>query len=62
MKPIVAFGEILGRISMPGFRRFAQSMPGSVEVEFAGAEANVLSSLAPLGKSTSYVTALPANA
>lgn len=61
MKPIVAFGEILGRISMPGFRRFAQSMPGSVEVEFAGAEANVLSSLALLGRSTSYVTALPAN-
>lgn len=61
MKPIVAFGEILGRISMPGFRRFAQSMPGSVEIEFAGAEANVLSSLARLGTSTSYITALPAN-
>lgn len=61
MKPIVAFGEIMGRISMPGFRRFAQSMPGSVDVEFAGAEANVLSSLALLGMSTSFITALPAN-
>ena len=61
MKPIVAFGEILGRISMPGFRRFAQCMPGSVDVEFAGAEANVLGSLALLGMQTSYVTALPSN-
>ncbi len=61
MKPIVAFGEIMGRISMPGFRRFAQSMPGSVDLEFAGAEANVLSSLALLGMSTSFITALPAN-
>jgi 2-dehydro-3-deoxygluconokinase len=60
MKTILAFGEIMGRISMPGFRRFAQSMPGTVEVDFAGAEANALVSLAQFGSKTAFVTALPA--
>lgn len=61
MKPIVAFGEIMGRVAMPGFRRFSQCMPGNVEFEFAGAEANVLRCLADLGLSTAFVTALPQN-
>ena len=61
MKTIVAFGEIMGRISMPGFRRIGQCLPGSVEVEFAGAEANVLTSITLLGGQTSFVTALPSN-
>jgi len=61
MKTIVAFGEIMGRISMPGFRRIGQCLPGTVDVEFAGAEANVLTSIALLGGSASFVTALPAN-
>lgn len=61
MKPIVAFGEIMGRISMPGFRRIGQCLPGTVEVEFAGAEANVLTSIARLGGEASFVTALPVN-
>lgn len=59
MKTIFAFGEIMGRISMPGFRRFAQSMPGVVEMDFAGAEANALVSLAQFGRKTALVTALP---
>ncbi|MFZ9853974.1 MAG: PfkB family carbohydrate kinase [Limisphaerales bacterium] len=61
MKPIFAFGEIMARISMPGFRRISQSLPGSVDIEFAGAEANVLTSLSMLGGATSFVTALPIN-
>ena len=61
MKPIVAFGEIMGRVAMPGFRRFSQCMPGNVEFEFAGAEANVVRSLADLGLPTVFVTALPQN-
>lgn len=61
MKTIVAFGEIMGRLSMPGFRRIGQCLPGSVDVEFAGAEANVLTSIALLGGRVSFVTALPAN-
>lgn len=61
MKTIVAFGEIMGRISMPGYLRFAQAMPGHVDVEFAGAEANVATSLALLGAPSAFVTALPTN-
>ncbi len=61
MKPVVAFGEIMGRIAMPGFRRFNQSLPGTVEFEFAGAEANVLRSLADLGLPTRFITALPSS-
>lgn len=61
MKTIVAFGEIMGRIAMPGFLRFSQCMPGHVDVDFAGAEANVATSLALLGAPTAFVTALPSN-
>ena len=61
MKPILAFGEIMGRISMPGFRRISQSLPGTVDIEFAGAEANVLTSLSLLGAPASLVTAVPDN-
>lgn len=61
MKTIVAFGEIMGRISMPGFRRIGQCLPGTVDVEFAGAEANVATSISLLGGQASFVTALPQN-
>ena len=61
MKSIVAFGEIMGRVAMPGYRRFSQSLPGTIEFDFAGAEANAIRSLADLGLPTSFVTALPAN-
>ena len=63
MKPgvILGFGEIMGRVSMPGFLRFGQAMPGRVDVDFAGAEANTLGFLATLGHDARLVTALPAN-
>lgn len=59
---IVTFGEIMARMAAPGFLRFGQCMPGSIDVTFAGAEANVASSLAHFGASTQFVTALPEHA
>ncbi len=59
---VVTFGEIMGRMATPGFLRFRQAMPGTLAVTFAGAEANVAVSVARLGGSAAFVTALPANA
>jgi len=56
---IITFGEIMGRMAAPGFLRFGQTMPGLIDVSFAGAEANVASSLANFGAATQFVTALP---
>lgn len=56
---IVTFGEIMARLAPPGFLRFGQAMPGSLEVTFAGAEASVAVSIAYLGGRSSFVTALP---
>lgn len=56
---IVTFGEIMGRMSTLGFRRFSQSMPGSLEIMFAGAEANVAMSVCQLGGAARFVSALP---
>lgn len=61
MKRIVTFGEIMGRLTPPGFMRLRQGLPGSLNVTFAGAEANVAASLALLGADASFVTALPKN-
>jgi len=59
MSEFVTFGEIMARIDMPGKKRFRQALPGSVDFSFAGAEANVAAFLAYVGKSVSFVTALP---
>ena len=59
---IITFGEIMGRMAAPGFLRFAQCLPGSIDVTFAGAEANVAASLANFGAETQFVTALPHHA
>ena len=40
MKTIVTFGEIMGRLCPDGHKRFIQSMPGMLELTFAGAEDN----------------------
>lgn len=55
----VAFGEIMARMAPSGYLRLAQVLPGSLEVTFAGAEANVAASLAMLGAEARFVTALP---
>jgi len=59
MKRIVAMGEIMGRFSPPGYQRFGQCMPGSLDILFAGAEASVAMSIAYLGGDAAFVTALP---
>lgn len=56
---IVTFGEIMVRMAPPGVQRIQQSLPGKLDVTFAGAEANVAASLAMLGKEVEFVTALP---
>jgi 2-dehydro-3-deoxygluconokinase len=58
---ILTFGEIMGRINPPGHLRFAQAMPGMLELSFAGAEANVAASIAMLGGKARFVTSLPRN-
>jgi len=62
MSRIVALGEIMGRLSPPGFLRFGQCMPGSLDILFAGAEASVAMSIAHLGGDAAFVTALPQHA
>jgi len=59
MSEFVSFGEIMARIDMPGKKRFRQALPGSVDISFAGAEANVAVFLAFSGKTATFVTALP---
>ena len=59
---IVTFGEIMARLATPGFLRLRQALPGSLNVTFAGAEANVAASLAMLGARPEFVTALPRHA
>jgi 2-dehydro-3-deoxygluconokinase len=62
MSRVVTFGEIMARIATPGFARFQQAMPGSVNVTFAGAEASIAASLAYLGIDAAFVSALPQHA
>ncbi len=56
---IVTFGEIMARMAPAGMLRLRQVLPGSLDVTFAGAEANVAASLALLGCRAAFVTALP---
>lgn len=58
---IVAFGEVMARLAPPGYQRLRQALPGTLDVTFAGAEANVLASLAMLGRESAIVTAVPQN-
>jgi 2-dehydro-3-deoxygluconokinase len=60
MKKAVTFGEIMLRLSPPGFERFLQSP--SFVATFGGAEANVAVGLAQFGLDSWYVTRLPAHA
>ena len=58
-KKVVTFGEIMLRLSPPGFQRFVQAR--SLDVVYGGGEANVAASLAHFGVSVEYVTRLPPN-
>ena len=59
MNHVVTFGEIMLRLSTPGFERFVQST--RFDVNFGGGEANVAVSLANYGIPVDYVTRLPEN-
>src|SRR5215472_7686836 len=57
---IVTFGEIMLRLSPPGFERVLQSPV--LSATFGGGEANVAVSLAHFGLDSCYVTCLPTHA
>jgi len=58
-KKVGTFGEIMMRLSPPGFLRFVQAR--SFDVIYGGGEANVAVSLANFGVPVDYVTRLPDN-
>jgi 2-dehydro-3-deoxygluconokinase len=56
-KKVVTFGEIMLRLSTPGFTRFVQT--GTFDATYGGGEANVAVSLSNYGLDSFYVTKLP---
>ncbi len=59
MAKVVTFGEVMLRLSTPGYLRFAQAR--QLDVNFGGGEANVAVSLANYGVDAHFVTRLPKN-
>lgn len=59
MKKIVTFGEIMLRLTPPGFKRFSQA--SEFDVVYGGGESNVAVSLANYGLPVDFVTRLPDN-
>lgn len=59
MKKTVCFGEVMLRLSPPGFQRFTQAR--SFDVVYGGGESNVAASLSNYGLPTEFVTRLPNN-
>jgi 2-dehydro-3-deoxygluconokinase len=59
MSKVVTFGEIMLRLSTPGYERFGQAI--SYNATFGGGEANVAVSLANYGIDSEFVTRLPQN-
>lgn len=58
-KKAVTLGEIMLRLSTPGFKRFVQS--DSFDVTYGGGEANVATSLCNYGLNAAFVTRVPDN-
>ena len=56
---VVTFGEILLRLSAPGYSRLFQR--DNLETSFCGAEANVAVSIAELGMESTFVSKIPNN-
>jgi 2-dehydro-3-deoxygluconokinase len=56
---VVCFGEVMMRLSPPGYQRFTQTR--SFDLTFGGGEANVAVSLANFGIPVEYVSRLPKN-
>lgn len=59
MKKVVCFGEIMLRLSPPGWKRFSQA--SSFEVIYGGGESNVAVSLANYGIPVDFVSRIPDN-
>lgn len=59
MKKVVTFGEIMLRLSPPGFLRFTQAT--SFDAVYGGGESNVAVSLANFGIPVDFITRLPEN-
>ncbi|MEQ8472248.1 MAG: sugar kinase [Marinoscillum sp.] len=59
MKKVVTFGEVMMRLSPPGYAKFSQT--NTLDVVYGGGEANVAISLAYLGLQAAHVTRFPDN-
>ena len=59
MKKVVTFGEIMLRLTPPGWKRFSQT--NSFDAIYGGGESNVAVSLANYGVPVDFVTRLPDN-
>ena len=59
MKKVVSLGEIMLRLTTPGFDKIEQAR--NFAATYGGGEANVAISLAQLGLESSYVTKIPEN-
>jgi 2-dehydro-3-deoxygluconokinase len=59
MNKVVTFGEIMLRLSTPGYERFSQAK--QFDIQFGGGEANVAVSLANYGIPVDFITRLPQN-
>src|SRR5436309_9908961 len=59
MPDVVTFGEVMVRLAPPHFQRLEQAR--SLDVEIGGAELNTAVGLARLGRSSAWVSRLPAN-
>lgn len=57
MKRVVTLGEIMLRLSTPGYKRFVQA--DSFDVNYGGGEANVCVSLSNYGLDTRFITKVP---
>lgn len=60
MAKVVTLGEIMLKLSPPGYQRFAQA--SEFEINYGGAEANVSASLAQFGHHSVFLSRLPENA
>ena len=60
VKKVITFGEVMMRLSPPGYSKFAQAT--SLELVYGGGEANVAISCAYLGMKAAHVTRFPDNA
>lgn len=59
-KKVITFGEVMMRLSPPGYEKFAQA--NTFELDYGGGEANVAISCAYFGMKAAHVTRFPDNA